>query len=212
MLYHHRGSMMKPSNTPFAFRPDLLKSDDPGYWDDLIRAVHAPSMMLLIEARLGSSLRGRVNSEYVWHKTLLEAWSSRREFVGQDIHDLRGWLTGIAEECLKQRIRRSAADLRLLKDGRPGGTVYAGPVETTDPATVTADRAEAAAMRTVLNGLPPELRYTVWLHEFENLQPQQIADRLEMPAAAIQNQLRRGLIAYRHKFRTLRNRKVLTQS
>jgi len=201
---------MKPSNTPF--RSDLLKSDDPGAWDDVIRAAHAPTMMLLIEARLGSRLRGRVNSENVWHKSLLAAWRARETFAGPDVPALRRWLTGIAEECLKKRIRRSAADLRVLKDGRPEEAIYAGPVETTDPATVAADRAEAAAMRTVLNGMPPELRYTVWLHEFENLEPQQIADRLELPVLAIQTQLRRGLITYRHKLRTLKNRSAVSQS
>lgn len=201
---------MKTSG-PFKFRKGHLQNDDPGVWDDLVRAVHAPTMMLLIEARLGSRLRGRVNSEYVWHQTLLKAWSSRTEFAGKDIHDLRRWLEEIAEDCLLKRIRQSAAALKLLKENPPPDAIYAGPVATTEPRTVMADRAEAAAMRTVLNGLPPELRYTVWLQEFENLSVDKIADRLELPSDTIQAQLRRGLIAYRHKLRALMNKSVAVQ-
>ncbi|MFH0945373.1 MAG: sigma-70 family RNA polymerase sigma factor [Planctomycetota bacterium] len=193
---------------PFEFRKQLMHSEDPRFWDDLVRAVHAPTMMLLIEARLGSHLRGRVNSEYVWHQTLLKAWSVREEFDGNDIHTLRRWLAGIAEDCLLKRIRQSAAALKLLKENPPPDAIYAGPVATTEPRTVATDRAEAAAMRSVLNGLPAELRYTVWLQEFENLSVQEIADRLELPADTIQAQLRRGLIAYRHKLRALLNKTV----
>ncbi|MBI4880346.1 MAG: sigma-70 family RNA polymerase sigma factor [Planctomycetes bacterium] len=198
---------------PFRLTWTRLRGDAPAAWDELIHAVRPAAMLLLIEARMGAALRTRLPADDVWQETLLRAWGNRARFDGRDLGAFRHWLLAIAEDRLHSLLEnehdpalatvRPALPLRAaLAAGRSSpGPQYAGPVPATSPLRAASDRAEARAMRAALDGLPPEQRYLLWLREFEGLEVEEIAERLELDGGLVRERVRRGLISYQHRVR-----------
>lgn len=196
--------MASPQEAAIEFESGLVHNQVPETWDRLVRSVRPAAMLLLIEARMGSKLRGRLNSSDVWQQTLHEAWQKRASFEGDDLGALRRWFLEIAEEHLRERVgngNRTGVPLGVIKNDTPVRSIYAGPSATTTQEQAANDAAEASAMRGTLDSLQPELRYIVWLREFENLGSDEIAARMERPEPEVRSELRKGLIAYQHKLR-----------
>ncbi len=198
---------------PFRLTWTRLRGDAPAAWDELIHAVRPAAMLLLIEARMGAALRERLPAEDIWQETLLRAWGRRTRFDGRDLGAFRRWLLSIAEDRLRSLLeleddpdREAAKPALPLRAGCAAGwsapgPEYAGPVPATAPRRAASDRDEARAMRAALDGLPPEQRYVLWLREFEGLEVEEIAERLELDGGLVRERLRRGLISYQHRVR-----------
>ena len=187
---------------------EALRSDDPLAWDRLIDAVGPSTMLLRLEAAVGASLRGKVAVEDVWREALLRTWSIRDKIEWTGLPDFRRQILAIADEVIRQRVEDGDGGKVTAMPRRGSSSVHAGPVACSSPARAAADRAEADAMRSALDRLTPELRYVVWLSEFEELEPMAIAERLELMLSEVQERLRRGTIAFRHKLRAARNEKA----
>ncbi len=188
--------------------PEGLRHGDPHAWDRLIDAVGPSAMLVRVEAALGARFRGQVGVDEIWRETLLRTWRVRESLDWSGLPAFRRQLLAIAEEVIKEQLEDGEGGRVTPMPRRSSGSVHAGPIAFTSPARASADREEAFAMRYALDRLSPEFRYVVWLSEFEELSPQTIAERLELDLPEVQDRLRRGTIAFRHKLRTVRQEKA----
>ncbi len=200
-----------PSSLPEGECP--LASSSPLIWDRLIEAVGPASLLIVIGQRMGAELRRRSSPEDVWQETLLHAWRDRGRCQWQGVPAFRRWLLQVAENRIRdladhERAARRGAGVRTIAfsslepsrgAGSTGGSVFAGPIETTSPSRLASLREEAGRMERALEGLPEELREVVRLRLFEETPIEEIARVLGIGVSAVRHRFRKGCEIYHRR-------------
>jgi RNA polymerase sigma-70 factor, ECF subfamily len=189
-----------------------LLSSVPHVWDQLVEAVDPAALLLVIDRRMGASLRDGHTSEDILQEALLHAWRDRARFEWRGIASFRSWLLSIIDHRLHDAADRNSAEKRAA--GRPpvafsvlgdGGATTSAEVDfpagSTTPAKLAAYREQAAAMHAALEGLPEELREVVRLRIFEQCTLEEIARRLDLGFSAARHRFRRGSELYVQRLR-----------
>ncbi|MEW6747263.1 MAG: sigma-70 family RNA polymerase sigma factor [Planctomycetota bacterium] len=203
---------MKPERDLVGPGIDPLLSDDPGIWDRLIEAIGPASMLVIINARMGASLRRRFAAEDVWQETLLNAWRDRATCEWRGIKSFRRWLL----EIIENRLRNLAESEGARKRGggsnpvlfsalqAPSGSAaseasgdhFAGPVTSTTPSRAASYQEEARAMQEALDKVPEEAREVLRLRLFEELAMERVAERLGLGLSAAKHRFRKAFETY----------------
>lgn len=180
---------------------DALAPNPASAWDRLVDAADPARMRVRIGARFGLRPDGP-DVEEIWTRALLAVWNDRHELIWEGLDSFRDALFRAADREGRER----AAPPDPAEDERASGasSIHAGPAPRTQPARAQVDQDEARALRKALDRLPPESRYLVWQAEFEGLEAEEIARRMELDLPLVRRELRAALIAFRHKLRAAR--------
>ncbi len=186
-----------------------LRSGSPHAWDRLIEAVGPPGIMVVIQSRMGSDLRARVEPQDVWQEALLHAWRDREAFEWRGIASFRRWLIKLAENRIRDLSDGFGAAKRgsgvtvaaFDRDGDLVDGTYAGPVASTTPSRAAMDRERAEIMNSALGALPEELRDVVRLRLFEELTMEEVASALGITFAAVRHRFRKGVELYHRRLK-----------
>lgn len=179
-----------------------LDSDDPRVWERVVDAVGPASMLVVIDARLGPLLRGKLTAEDIWQETLMHAWRDRRACRWVGVAEFRRWLIGIAQHRIADAVDFFGAQRRASDRERtvPGPESVAGTPElfrTTTPSRMAVHREQAEHMREALSDLPEEQRSVLRLRLFEGLTIEATARQLGLGISAARHRYRKAALAYR---------------
>lgn len=179
---------------------DPLGSTDPASWERLIASIHVPSLLVVIEARLGGLLRSRLTAEDVLQEALLHAWRDRATFEWRGPASFRGWLLRIIEHRINDAadregaLKRGGVELaRSLDPAQPPP----GMLHSTTPSRLAVNRELVEAMSAALASLPAGLAEVVRMRLFEQVPIDEIGRHLGIGRDAVRYRLRQGSLLYR---------------
>jgi RNA polymerase sigma-70 factor (ECF subfamily) len=191
-----------------------LLSDDPEVWNSLITGIHPDALLVVISHRMGVELRKHVAAEDILQEALFKAWRARSTFTWQGAPSFRRWIIRIAENCVedqrewtlaKRRSTERTTALATAASGDGGsslGAVDLEPWTSTTPSRMAEARERASALQRSLDALPDEVRDVVRLRLFEDLQIDEIAEKLNLGSSAVRYRFRKGAEQYRELLRT----------
>jgi len=154
-------------------------------------------MLLAIAQRI---LQERSAAEAVLHDVFLELWRSARELDPQR-GSLRAWL---AMRTRSRALDRHNAPGFPRREGDVSLEPLAAP--TDGEVALTAERAEAEAVRRALLGLPDVERQALELGFFQGLSSAQIAERTDTPLGALRTRVAAALEKLRRTLQPSRTR------
>jgi RNA polymerase sigma factor (sigma-70 family) len=186
-----------------------LASDDPRVWDELLEAIGPASLLVVIESRLGNTLRRRHTAEDVYQEAVLRAWRDREKVEWRGVRAFRSWMLTVIDNRIRDLAEREGAQKRGGADGELRaadlrGVAGAAPAPlggmvTTSPSRVAIYREQAEAMRDAVGSLPHDVREVVRLRLFEQLRVEDIAGRLGIGPSAVRHRFRRGAELYHER-------------
>ena len=151
--------------------PNPLSLGTHGSWNRLVAGVNPASMLVAVRGMMGELARQHYDPEDVWQETLLMAWRDRDTFQWRGPAAFRRWLLEIARNRIRDLVDHSKAGIRgklkpmsalpLAFPSDSGEAHYAGPIHTTSPGRVQADRELAERMATALAAVPEASREIV---------------------------------------------------
>jgi len=189
-----------------------LRDDSPSAFDDLIESIGPASLLVVIESRMGRSLRDRMSSDDILQEALLHAWRDRARIEWRGLRSFRSYLLSVIDN----RIRDLTDHARAEKRGGGAEPVRVVPIAppdssggdrpgdgallaSTTPSRIAAYREERAAMQAAIEALPAELRDVVRLRLFEQVTLAEIASRLGIGEPAARQRFRKGAAIYRRR-------------
>jgi len=167
----------------------------------LVRRGQAPAFELIYErhSQAAFSLAYRMAgsrgvAEDVVQEAFLNIWRSGARYE-RSRGSVRTWLLGIVHHRAIDALRRSFVhEKRRASDEGLEETLETG--ERTD--AEAARHEEAAAVRSALQGLPPEQSQVIELAYFGGFTHTEIAEMLETPVGTVKGRMRLGLEKMRH--------------
>ncbi len=192
--------MLDPENNP---GPPAQPSALPGEWERLVESVGPASLLVVIQSRLGPSLRGRLDPEDILQESLVRAWRGHADAKFASPRAFRAWVLRIIDHRIKDVLRSSSAIKRgggqkHVAPGSWGGVAAKG---SGTPSRLARHREQAAAMSDAIERVPVDLREVVRLRLFHQLGLEQIATELGLTMAEVRSRLRRGAELYRRRLR-----------
>jgi len=133
-------------------------------------------------------------AEEVIQDVFVQIWKNAASFnplLGTAFH----WALSITRHRAIDHLRVRQRRARLVENLEADTAANANAGAAADEDAVEAE--ESAAMRAVLDGLPPEQRQVIELAFFRGLTHQQIAENLNEPLGTIKARIRRGLLKLR---------------
>jgi RNA polymerase sigma-70 factor (ECF subfamily) len=149
-------------------------------------ALHADRLLVFTRARLGSSLRGKVDAEDILQDAYVAAHKSFREFEYVDDGAFLRWMCRIVDNRL-----RDMHDYYAAKKRRPVDRPYSPP---TGPLTALKRAETSQLVEQALLALSPEHRQVLLLRYFEGLSAEEVGQRMERSAGAVRNLAARALV------------------
>jgi len=184
-------------------------------WDALIEAINPPSLLVVVESRMGRELDG-LGPEDVLQESLLRAWQGREKFQWKGLRAFRSWVLTIIDHCIADLADRATAmkrggDRRKLSIDagaaradcwKSHGSAWSWlPAGSTTPSRVASYREQAGVMRAAIAELPEDVREVIRLRLFDQLELSEIAQRLNLTAATVRHRVRRGSVIYQARLR-----------
>ncbi len=192
-----------------------LPDDDQSRWERLLAAVGLDALLVVIDHRMGETLRSRVGAEDVLNEALLHAWRDRSAFHGTSPAEFRSWLLAIASNRIRDMLDWLKAGKRLqeLRALPLHGLALSGssgadaglPSASTTPARMAYHRERAEEMRKALASLEPAEQEVLRLRLFEDQPMPQVAAALGIKLGTAWARFRAAAEKYRFKLRSLRS-------
>jgi RNA polymerase sigma-70 factor (ECF subfamily) len=157
---------------------------------------HRPRLLRLIALRLNPRLQGRIDPGDVFQEVVLEAARRLPEYLGQPRAPFYLWLRSIAGYKLLElhryhlgtEMRAAGREVPLHHAGLPEASSAALAAQLlgddSTPSEAAAKAETQARVQRALDGLDPGDREILVLRHFEHLSTQEIAELLEISAAA----------------------------
>lgn len=174
-----------------------------GEWERLVESIGPASLLVVIQSRLGPSLRGRMDPEDILQESLVRAWRGHADAKFASPRAFRAWVLKIIDHSIKDALRSSGAIKRGggRKHVAPGSWGSIAAPSSRTPSRLVRHREQAAAMSDAIERVPPDLREVVRLRLFNQLGLEQIASELGLTMTEVRSRLRRGADLYRRRLR-----------
>jgi len=182
----------------------LAKDGDKAAIDQLC-SVYSDRVRWMVRFRMGGELRSKLESMDLVQETLIRALNGLNGFTYKNEGDLIRWLSRIAENELKRKVRRLHADKRdIRREVRHGGdtevtecmrAVHDGPIQTTTPSVILSRKEDLAQLEQAIDRLKPEHRQVIVLNKIDGLSYKEIGDKLGKSADAVGMLLSRAMVA-----------------
>ena len=182
----------------------LAKKGDRAALEQLCQ-VYGERVHWIVRFRMGGEIRLKLDSMDVVQDAFLLALEDLDDFTYRDEGDFLRWLSRIAENRIRDNIKKLHADKRdirkevLLRNLVPttqGSLLGApGPVASTTPSLIISKREELSKLERAIDKLRPEYREVIILKKIEELSYKEISNRLGKSTDAVGMLVSRAMIA-----------------
>ena len=182
----------------------LAKKGDRAALEHLYQ-IYGERVHWIVRFRMGSEIRLKLDSMDVVQDAFLFALEDLDDFNYRDEGDFLRWLSKIAENRIRDNIKKLHADKRdirkevLLRNLVPtthGSLLGAlGPVASTTPSLIISKREELSKLERAIDELRPEYREVIILKKIEELSYKEISNRLGKSTDAVGMLISRAMIA-----------------
>ena len=172
--------------------------------------VYGERVRRIIRLRMGSELRSKMESMDLVQDTFISALRGLENFTYQNEGDFLRWLSTIAENRLRDNLKKLHADKRDIRkemslnnnrqSTQDSFVRQAGPVDSTTPSVIMSRREELDGLEKALDKLKPEYKEVILLTKIEGLSSKELSDRLGQTPGAVRMLLSRAMIALASAF------------
>jgi RNA polymerase sigma-70 factor (ECF subfamily) len=172
----------------------LAKEGDQSALNQLY-SVYAERVRWMVRFRMDKELRSKFESMDLVQDTLIHALSGLHNFTYKNESEFIRWLSKIAENELRSKLRKLHADKRdVHKEVRfdNGGTKSEGryvgihePIQTTTPSMILSRKEDLVKLEKAIDELKPEYRESIILTKVEGLSYQEIGQKLGKSSDAV---------------------------
>ncbi len=182
----------------------LAKEGDRPAIDQLCR-IYGERVRRIIRFRLDTKLRPKLDSVDLVQDVLILALGGLKDFTYRNEGDFLRWLSRIAENRLRDILKRFHADKRDVRkeisfkqegsstDGRCYGA--SEPIGTTTPSVIMRKKEALDRLEKALDTLKPDYKAVIVLKKIEGLSHADIAERLNKSVNAVPMLLFRAMAA-----------------
>jgi RNA polymerase sigma-70 factor (ECF subfamily) len=152
---------------------------------------------------MGTELRGRLESMDLVQDAFVAALKGLDRFEYRDEGDFLRWMSKIAENRIRDNLKRLHADKRDIRkevhiDHRVPTTAdntprLHEPIRTTTPSVIISVSEDLDKLENAMNILKPEYREVIVLNQIEGLSLKQIAEKLSKSPDAVRMLLARAM-------------------
>jgi len=182
----------------------LAKDGDESALGQLCR-VYGPRVRWIVRLRMGRELRSKLDSMDLVQDTLIYALKDLGDFAYKSEGDFLRWLSGIAENRVRDNLDKLHAGRRDIRKERPlgsyrsttgGGSAQAPRlVATTTPSAILARSEEIERLERAIDELKSEHREVIILTRIEQLSYKEVSSRLGRSPEAVRKLLCRAMSA-----------------
>jgi RNA polymerase sigma-70 factor (ECF subfamily) len=172
--------------------------------------VYGERVHWIVRFRMGRELRSKLDSMDLVQDAFVSALEDLGDFTYRDEGDFLRWLSKIAENRIRDNVKKIHANKRNIRKEVPlrnrvpttqGGHVGApGPVVTTTPSVVISQREELSRLDKAIDELRPEYREVIILKKIEGLSYKEIGNRLGKSTDAVGMLVSRAMISLINAF------------
>jgi RNA polymerase sigma-70 factor (ECF subfamily) len=180
----------------------LAQGGDNSALDQLFR-VYGERVQRIVRFRMGRELRGKLESMDLVQDAFLAAVKDLGNFEYRDEGDFLRWMSKIAENRIRDNLKRLHADKRDIRREVPidhrvstGGDScprMPEPIRTTTPSVIISVSEELDKLENAMNLLKPEYREVIVLNQIEGLSLKKIGDRLSKSPDAVRMLVARAM-------------------
>ena len=182
----------------------LAKSGDELALERLCK-VYGERVRRIIRLRMGSELRSKMESMDLVQDAFIAALRGLENFTYQNEGDFLRWLSKIAENRLRDNLKKLHANKRDIrremslnnnrKSAQDSFVKTVGPVDSTTPSVIMSRREELDKLEKAMDKLKPEYKEVILLTKIEGLSSKELSDRLGKAPGAVRMLLSRAMIA-----------------
>lgn len=180
----------------------LAQDGDNSALDQLCK-VYEERVQRIVRFRMGRELRGKLESMDLVQDAFVAAVKDLDRFEYRDEGDFLRWMSKIAENRIRDNIKRLHADKRDIRREVPldhrvptagdNCTRIHEPIRTTTPSVIMSISEELNKLENALNLLKPEYRKVIVLNQIEGLSLKKIGDRLSKSPDAVRMLVARAM-------------------
>ena len=187
----------------------LAKEGDRAALEKLCK-VYGERVHWIVRFRMGREIRSKLDSMDLVQDAFVLALENLGDFTYRDEGDFLRWLSKIAENRIRDNVKKLHADKRDIRkevslrnrvsttQGSLVGTP--GPVATTTPSVVISNREELSRLDKAIDELKPEYREVIILKKIEGLSYKEIGNRLGKSTDAVGMLVSRAMISLINTF------------
>ncbi len=167
--------------------------------------VYGERVRRIVRLRLPGELRSKLESADVVQDALIGALAGLGDFTCEREGDFLRWLSKIAENKLRDNVRKFLAGKRDIRredrlnvDWSTSGSAFArtpGLIQTTTPGTILAKSEELDRLERAIDQLKPEYRKVIVLTRIEELSHEEAGNQLGKSPDAVRKLLCRAMVA-----------------
>lgn len=167
--------------------------------------IYSERILRIVRLRMGNKLRSKMQSMDIVQEALFSSFRDMKNFVYKNEGDFLRWLSSIAENKIRDHLRKlgsSGRDISKeipLDDSSPSknDSFVPGiePTDTTTPSKIISRKEEHEKLEKAMQRLNPEYREVILLAEIEGLSYKQIGEKIGKSPDAARMLLARALNA-----------------
>ena len=187
----------------------LAQDGDSSALDQLCR-VYSERVLRIVRFRMGTELRGKLESMDLVQDAFVAAVKDLGQFEYRDEGDFLRWMSKIAENKIRDNLKRLHADKRDIRREVPidHRVPTAGdncprmpePIRTTTPSVIFSVSEELDKLENAMNLLKPKYREVIVLNQIEGLSLKKIGDRLSKSPDAVRMLVSRAMASLTSTF------------
>ena len=187
----------------------LAQGGDNSALDQLCK-VYGERVQRIVRFRMGTELRGKLESMDLVQDAFLAAVKDLGNFEYRDEGDFLRWMSKIAENRIRDNLKRLHADKRDIRREVPidhrlpteGDNCprMPEPIRTTTPSVIMSVSEELDRLEYAMNLLKPEYREVIVLSQIEGLSLKKIGDRLGKSPDAVRMLVARAMASLASAF------------
>ena len=187
----------------------LAQNGDSSALDQLCK-VYGERVLRIVRFRMGAELRGKMESMDLVQDAFVAAVKDLGKFEYRDEGDFLRWMSKIAENKIRDNLKRLHADKRDIRREVPidHRVPTAGdncprmpePIRTTTPSVIFSVSEELDKLENAMNLLKPEYREVIVLNQIEGLSLKKIGDKLNKSPDAVRMLVARAMASLASAF------------
>jgi RNA polymerase sigma-70 factor (ECF subfamily) len=187
----------------------LAKEGDRAALEKLCK-VYGERVHWIVRFRMGTEIRSKLDSMDLVQDAFVLALENLGDFTYRDEGDFLRWLSKIAENRIRDNVKKLHADKRNIRkevslrnrvSTTQGSLVGApGPVATTTPSVIMSKKEDLDKLEKAIDELRPEYREAIILKKIEGLSYKEIGNRLGKSTDAVGMLVSRAMISLINAF------------